>query len=116
MYWSRSLIGVNTCSVIMSVTQQISRTLSRQVKCTKCDNPLARLNNRVRLKIPNGFIICQSSTQAECSITIDRDHVDFFSSQTKHTSSAHPSVVVGNSTESYLNVNWSYWKSYSSEV
>ena len=86
MYWSRSLIGVNTCSVIMSVTQQISRTLSRQVKCTKCDNPLARLNNRVRLNIPNGFIICQSSTQAECSITIDRDPVDFFSSQTKHTS------------------------------
>ena len=78
MHWSRSLIGVNTCSVIMSVTQQISRTLSRQVKCTKCDNPLARLNNRVRLNIPNGFIICQSSTQAECSITIDRDPVDFF--------------------------------------
>ena len=44
--------GVNTCYVIIAVTQQIRRTLSRQVKYTKFDNPLAHINNCVRLNIP----------------------------------------------------------------
>ena len=51
-YWNALHWGVNTCYVIIAVTQQIRLTLSRQVKYTKFDNPLAHINNCVRLNIP----------------------------------------------------------------